>query len=92
MEANEAVINFENQEKLDAFVNNFPENQHIVMDEDSLRIHCYFRMVEGNYQRTTVQIKKENESLFEVKTSVGGGIILLDKNQTDLFDLEPVFA
>ena len=85
-----SVIRFKNQEQLDIFVNMSPTSQHIILDEDCLRLHCYYRISEGNSKRYSVQIKEENESMFDVRPSTDGGIMLINKNQVDLFEEEPV--
>jgi hypothetical protein len=81
-----SVVKFDNLAELDDFVKKLPNDQHIVVDQDCLRLHCYFRVFNSNTQRATVQIKEENENMFDVKPSIEGGILLIDKAQMDLFE------
>lgn len=92
MQIQNSVIKFNDHEELDEFITRFPDSQHIVIDEDCLRVRCYFRVVASNTRRATVQIKEENEQLFDVKPSVDGGVVLINKAQVDLFETEPVHA
>lgn len=92
MQTQNSVIKFNNKEELDDFIQEFPEIQHIVMDEDCLRVRCFFQVVGGSTRRATVQIKEENEHLFDIKPSVDGGVVVINKAQVDLFEEDPIHA
>ena len=86
MEIKKIVIEHNSQEEHDAFIKRHPGAQLIIKDEDCLRIVVYFYIQLGVISFSLVQIKLENDSLFDVSVSIDGGIILYDRNQLDLFE------
>lgn len=90
MEFKKMVIEHSTQEEHDAFIKRHPRTQLIIKDEDCLRLAVYFYVQLGLISFSFIQIKLENESLFNVATSIDGGIILYDKTQTDLFETSKI--
>jgi hypothetical protein len=79
---------FKNQEELEYFLKINPDTQHVIMDENCLRLRGFYQCTNGSIKIAFIQIKEEDEASFIFKPSVDGGVVVIDKNQTELFESE----
>lgn len=61
-----------------------PNVQFVVVDPESTRVRCYYEIFEGKEKVAIIQIEEKNEEIFIFKPSVDGGVVLIDKAQTEL--------
>jgi hypothetical protein len=85
---NKTIIQFPDLEKLEHFIKKYNKVKYVVADEDSTRILYLQKDYLGKIRDAFIQIKKENESIFHFRPCIDGGIILINKNQSNLFEME----
>lgn len=80
-----AVLDFKDEDELNDFLSANSDIQHLVIDEDSLRVKCMYHKINDSEKVAIIQVSEENEKAFDFRPSVEGGFIAIDRNQLDLF-------
>ena len=78
------VLLFKDIRAIEYLVKLNPDIQFIEIDPESTRIRCYFEIFKGKRKEALIQIEEKSEDNFYFRPSVDGGVVLINKAQTEL--------
>ena len=80
----DVIFNFNNLKEIEHLVRINPNVQFVSVDPESTRIRGYYEVFKEKEKVAIIQIEEKSEETFIFKPSVSGGVILIDKAQTEL--------